>query len=350
MGTDIHLEVEVRRDGAWHRLPHPPSACRGCSEYIDPDTRTEPLGYYHPWVPEGEVPAGATVISEEPRNGRVQIDSKEACTWCNGTKVECLQWYHARNYNVFAVLADVRNGRGFGGHRTGSGFEPIASRRGVPFDMSDELLAHLARAGYSPDGSGGLEYDSKSEDEYEELEREPEGYWSLGEHSFSWLTLVEALADERYWAQTTDIEGWVDPWNFELWRRNGRPYDWSGGISGPGIKHISNRAMADMIDSGDLVFEGEDEDWQRPLSFDGRPYTTNLGRMMQGWGLPGGSVGQSIADVGLHRPEHYTLVEWKQTYRESVGKTYFAALEALREHVPEGGFPDDVRLVFGFDS
>lgn len=59
-----------------------------------------------------------------------------------------------RNYWAFAVLADVRNGIGFAGIKTGSPVTPIAPPRGLPDD----------RAEIAGD---------------------------LGDHSYSWVTLAE---------------------------------------------------------------------------------------------------------------------------------------------------------------
>lgn len=103
-----------------------------------------------------------------------------------------------RNYDLFAMLADVRNGRGFAGLTTGEGFNPIDDARGLPADLSRELR-RLAEDG------GDQDYDSA-------LEAYGAGW--LGDHSHSWLTLRE-LADYD-WNQTTrhakyenERGGWV---------------------------------------------------------------------------------------------------------------------------------------------
>lgn len=78
--------------------------------------------------------------------------------------------YKGRNYDMFAVLADVRNGVGFAGRYTGSGFKPIAAPRGAPEDASSEVKAYT---------------DS----------------WEADGHSHSYFTLAELLAYD--WDQTT---------------------------------------------------------------------------------------------------------------------------------------------------
>lgn len=77
-----------------------------------------------------------------------------------------------RNYDAFAILGDVRNGRGFGGWATGDGFKPIAAHRGLPADVSRTVQA------------------------------ESDG-WNGDGHSHNWLTLRELVADDAYWNQTT---------------------------------------------------------------------------------------------------------------------------------------------------
>lgn len=50
------------------------------------------------------------------------------------------RFYRDRNYDLFGILADVRNGRGFAGVTTGEGFVPIAAPQGP----SRRLLAGSA--------------------------------------------------------------------------------------------------------------------------------------------------------------------------------------------------------------
>lgn len=290
-----------------------------------------------------EIPANAIVLDE--RNGRFQIDQPEPCQTCNGTKIVYDEWFHDRNYNAFAILGDVRNGVAFAGVSTGSGYNAISSDRGLPSDLSQEILDHLERLGEVVVEGRVIQRASDTDDDsvYDELEKTKEGYWGLGDHSWSHVFLTELV--DYNWDQVTVREGWVDPWNFELWRTQGKPATWSGGISGAMIEHLSNRAMAHLIDSGDLVFEDvEDEDQYRD-----RPYSTALGRQMADWGLPEGSNGWIISRAGRERPVHYTNVEWEETYRSSVGTKIFDVISQLAAIAPDGD-TDRIRLVFGFDS
>lgn len=89
-------------------------------------------------------------------------------------------WYNDRNYNEFAMLADVRNGRGFAGVEKVRGFVPIAEPRGTPTDASEEA-SKLA------------------------IE------WAADGHSHSWLTLRELIGTPEYWDQTTQFTGDTEP-------------------------------------------------------------------------------------------------------------------------------------------
>jgi len=117
------------------------------------------------------------------------------------------RFYVDRNYDLFAILADVRNGYGFAGIDTGDGFIPIADPRGLPFDVT--LAVHAEGDAWDCDG-----------------------------HSHSYFTVAELKAYN--WNQTTKHRGVVDPWNFELWRRNGKPNTWSGDVSGQLVIKVTN--------------------------------------------------------------------------------------------------------------
>ena len=120
MGTDIHLSAEVARyDGNGNQI-----------------------GW--DWLP-------CPVIDAEHRRG---------------------EWYSNRNYLVFAMLADVRNGYGFAGTPTHSPIVPISEPRGVPDDITAETLAILSE-----------------------------------EHSASWMMLNEIL--DYDWSQPIEREGTV---------------------------------------------------------------------------------------------------------------------------------------------
>jgi len=111
-----------------------------------------------------------------------------------------------RNYDLFAILANVRNGFGFAGVKTGDGFIPMSKPKGIPDDASDYYM-------------------KKAED------------YGCDGHSHSWHTLKDLL--EFPWKdKTATIQGVVDLATYEKWKAEGTlfPTSWCGGVSGGGIK------------------------------------------------------------------------------------------------------------------
>lgn len=129
------------------------------------------------------------------------------------------QPYGNRNYNLFAILANVRNGTAFAGCKTGEGFNPISNPKGVPSDASEE-------------------YASLSEQ------------WDSDGHSHSYFTLRELL--DYDWTQTTQLQGWVNmvDWEkFNLYGKKYPPQNYCGRIYGNNVEHISE-------EEADKLFEG----------------------------------------------------------------------------------------------
>lgn len=135
----------------------------------------------------------------------------------------------SRNYVVFAVLANVRNGFGFAGVPTHEPLKPIAEPRGLPDDHT---------TGYGED----VEYE-------------------FGDHSFSWLTLDE-IADWPGWDQVLHEQGWISREQYAEWQKNpGAPSGgWSGGISGRAVIHANHEA--DLFPDG---WTHVRVSWTRPL-------------------------------------------------------------------------------------
>ena len=162
MGTDIHMIAEVRKDGVWQTI-------------LD-DIFVE-------W--EG-----------------TQFEAQ--------TNVP----YSDRNYNLFAILADVRNGTGFAGLRTGEKFNPISEPKGYPEDISEDSYNFLG-------------------DDW-------------GHHSASYLTLKEIFDFD--WTQIHRSFGVVSEKDYRDHVMKGElPDSWCGNISGPDYIKISEVEMVDLI-------------------------------------------------------------------------------------------------------
>lgn len=132
-----------------------------------------------------------------------------------------MDWAHdelsvGRNYDLFAILANVRNGKGFAGIDTGDGFNPIAMPRGLPPDVSDLVRSEAA-------------------------------YWRSDGHSHSWFTLAELAAYD--WKQQTKHRCYVDFPTYSEWvfgGRKGFPRSSCGDVSGGGIKKITDAQVAEL--------------------------------------------------------------------------------------------------------
>lgn len=200
-------------------------------------------------------------------------------------------WYDGRNYQLFGILANVRNGYGFAGCDTGDPFIPIAEPRGLP---------------------DGLD---------------PEKHY-LGEHSFSWLTLVELLAYD--WSQETVRRGWVKAEVYDEvlrhreWDKYAEPSQANGGISGPNIEHISSEEM------------------ERKLA----KISAEAKASAEGFGTYWPLHKQKLARL----ENTYAVLEWPVLYAEAAGKFYTRTLPRLVRLASEVGGPENVRVVFGFDS
>ena len=256
MGTDIHIAVEARRNGAWENM----TPFKNEDGYLS--------NYGHPYD-------------------------------------------LGRNYDVFAILANVRNGTGFAGVKTGDGFNFITDERGIPDDATADV-------------------------------RE----WAEGgDHSHTFMTVAEIMAFD--WTQKTNKAGVIGGLKqLAEWKLSGRPDSWSGGVSGPGIKVFE--ATDDVVKRFDSVIDAVAE-------AHGKHKSAILREMLWNGGEEFGpkadapaefkAVQIALADeFGCERP-HFR-VSWGVSY-------YEPARELLGEVLPKLwrlGAPEDVRLIMWFDS
>lgn len=125
-------------------------------------------------------------------------------------------FYNGRNYDLFAILANVRNGRGFAGIKTGGGFVPISEPRGIPTDASPQVA------------------------------RRSDGYGIDG-HSHSWLTLREIL--EFDWTQVSHKQGYTGLRAYATWypKKGRSPSSYSGGVFGNSVRYITVDDMDGLV-------------------------------------------------------------------------------------------------------
>jgi len=169
IGCDIHCFVEKRMaDGSWEQITD------FVSDYYDPDN-----DYF-----QGDSFAHADC----PLDGR--------------------------NYSVFAVMADVRNGLGFAGCDTGDAIEPIAMPKGLPDDCCAEIR--------------------KESDE-----------WDCDGHSHSHLSVAEIMAYDP--DTPLNKRGIVSPSEYAVFKEKGQPESWCGMVSGPGIIIVNEDKIEQTI-------------------------------------------------------------------------------------------------------
>lgn len=222
MGCDIHMMAEINKNGKWVKVGKVFK-----NEYFDPKASKDG------W--------NSDKFTDKP--------------------------YGGRNYDLFAILADVRNGSGFAGVETGKGFNPISMPRGVPKDASKEYRK-----------------DVKS--------------WGVDGHSHSYFTVAELLAFD--WNQKTTHYGTVGIDQYVVFKKKGKPARWSGGVWGKMIKDVSNKDM-DVLVKADF-----DKFWSKWVKKNPNPL----------WNL---------------LPHFYTRVEWVETYRESCEWFVSETIPALKK-------------------
>lgn len=214
--------------------------------------------------------------------------------WSSDHKSRGRPFYDGRNYGLFAILANVRNGYGFAGVDTGDGYVPISKPRGLPQDASP----NVKRSSEEWDGDG---------------------------HSHSHFTVAELLAYD--WTQVTKRRGWVDPVEWAKWRDFGKPVGWSGGVGGGETRHYTPNEF--------------EVAWKALREERGYPEQRYASAH-----LCASEYGDLAAFCSKLEGSPYCQVEWNQPYYEVVG-------EFLGETMPRLwrlGRPEDVRIVFWFDN
>jgi hypothetical protein len=252
------------------------------------------------------------------------------CYGCRGSGVGV--GFSSRNYDTFAVLANVRNGSGFAGVDTGDGFVPISEPRDLPDDMSAELRAIQASEG--EDDEDGSRYDRL---------RSAWGASWLGDHSHSHVTLAELLAYD--WTRRTNKRGEMTLGAWKAWKESGaqHPKNYCGGASGSAVRHVNETVATELARC--IKFSKPEHEYgdHEPLEFKFDDAA------VRAWETLTSYRGTELAawQAGTLRMSIYVPVQWTMTYAECSALFHDRFIPAL---VALGKDPANVRLVFGFDS
>jgi hypothetical protein len=207
------------------------------------------------------------------------------------------QFTGGRNYNAYAIIADVRNGMSvLGGGRA---FIPIAEAKGLPNDVSSEV-------------------------------REESDRWDSDGHSHTWLTLAELLAYP--WYRYSTIYGDIGIREYAAWsefrrKENRGPEDYSSSTSGGGIVHMT------MAEADEYLNKKREE----------------LGSEYYDWVYGRGKFPprRQFFDV----EKIYVTAQWNRPYTEAVGDLYTRGIpEMIRVRDELGLTNDEVRAVGWFDN
>lgn len=128
-----------------------------------------------------------------------------------------------QHYQLFAVLADVRNGKGFAGLSTGEYVKPISLPRGVPIDFT------INKHGYYGEPIFGVE------------DGDSDRPW-LGYHSYSWLLGNEILQWSKDAPKILKL-GIIDREGYECWDKKSEPKSYCAGISGSNVVLINDSTI-----------------------------------------------------------------------------------------------------------
>ena len=220
MGTDIHLIAETKaydpdtqEDLGWQLVPGPIIDCWSCDgtgyDYTyDRETHTK-IFTHDPCRRCAIDPATLPIISPVDDDGWDER-AYEMTRYVGPGKTRD-SWYSDRNYVVFAVLGNVRNGYGFAGIHTHQPLPYMSDSRRFPDDLSDE---------------GKRWFDVRG-----------------GNHSATWVDLRDVLIFD--WEQGVHQTGVLDlpAWAEYRSAPNGLPQSWSGDISGTSVRYVHHAEM-----------------------------------------------------------------------------------------------------------
>jgi len=161
------------------------------------------------------------------------IQEKRNGEWKNSL----ISAFEGRDYMVFAILANVRNGYTFGNNP----IVPIQMNRGLPTDLDV-----IQPPGVGDSYSYSLEYD---------------GMW-LGEHSFGYALLTELL--NYNWKQTLPEGGVLSIEQYRAWDKVSEPSSYSSEAFG--VDLLSQEEAEALVPTEDQEHVYVYCSWEQPLS------------------------------------------------------------------------------------
>ncbi|EGB9983127.1 hypothetical protein ABFW39_002842 [Listeria monocytogenes] len=147
----------------------------------------------------------------------VEVKDRKTNQWTEYDVADGAIKFIGRNYNLFGILANVRNGFGFAQIDTGDAFIPISNPRGVPKDASKSYLSFV-------------------ED------------WGTDGHSHSFLNLDE-LQNFDWHGQKNKHRGFLSQEDYAEYKRTGEIFGCATDIIGFYIRKISNKEMEAIINN-----------------------------------------------------------------------------------------------------
>jgi hypothetical protein len=199
-------------------------------------------------------------------------------------------WYSGRNYELFSLLADVRNR---------FDLESPWAHRGIP---KDSPLAKIDQ-----------------EDPYQGRRIHTDG------HSHSHVTLQELL--DYNWDLGITKSGWMGGSEYKYWRDHDKK-KWIGycqGVGGGNTVKISNEEMDELFENGAFV---------------GKDMPTERDPERKVWVLADPDDKRAI----------YTFCEWVEPMHQACRFFYERTLTGLKKVAADEGIdPKDIRLTYWFD-
>ena len=217
----------------------------------------------------------------------------------DGKWITYAEGYSRRNYDVFAVMANVRNGHGFAGCLLSDGLKVVHEPKGLPKDL--RFVGKRKQDVKCPNSFRKFPGSFRSS--------EDKIYW-LGDHDHSWLTLTELLTINsedvtKHYGVMTDLEFEKLGSYFLQNRRQPRQVEYCGDVFGKDITTLKEEDYLACKQSGTLPRD----------------------------------------------KQIYVQTWWNETYGESLGLAFWIwLLQLIRDALCFGCDLDSIRVVFGFDS